>query len=388
MTAPARNQAIDFFRGFALFMILVDHIPGSPLSNITLRNFALCDATEIFVFLSGLSCGLAYLKIESKAGARSAALRMARRSFTLYLAHIGIALSVLVSGVVLLCFALDKESQLIDIADEFLSEPLRCIARIAKLTAQPPLTDVLPLYVFFVFVSPLYIETIKRWPRAALGASALLWCFALPLRLPGLLFNPFAWQLLFALGIAVSIHRNRLMQWLDERNATTCAGAKVVALLSILLVTSWRYPQLHDSLFPLWLRELMYPISKPDLDLLRLVNFLALAWLTRFVLKAVDIHWQRAPFTWITTVGRHGLPCFAMGILLSLWAGALAANARIIAANWIADLLAVTLLAAFAMFYERHERPLFSRGKARSGPDPASPTGAGSAARSTLTTAE
>lgn len=340
-------------------MILVDHIPGSPLSNVTLRNFALCDATEIFVFLSGLSCGLAYLKIASTTGTRSAALRMARRSFTLYLAHIAIALAVLVSGVVLLCFALDKESQLIDISDEFLSEPLRCIARIAKLTAQPPLTDVLPLYVFFVFVSPLYIETVKRWPLISLSASAALWCFAVPLRfaVPGLLFNPFAWQLVFALGIAVAIHRDRLMCWLDDYSATLCAIAKLVALLSVLLVTSWRYPEFHDSLLPQWLRDQIYPISKPDLDLLRLINFLALAWLVRFVLKAVDIHWQKAPFTWVTTVGRHGLPCFAMGILLSLWAGALAANARIIAANWIADLLAVTLLAAFAMLYERRERP-------------------------------
>jgi len=364
---PARNQAIDFFRGFALFMILVDHIPGSPLSNLTLRNFALCDATEIFVFLSGLSCGLAYLKIESKNGTRSAALRMARRSFTLYLAHIAIALSVLVSGVVLLCFALDKESQLIDISDEFLSEPLRCIARIAKLTAQPPLTDVLPLYVFFIFVSPLYIETIKRWPQLALGASALVWSFAVPLRLAvsGLLFNPFAWQLVFALGIAVAIHRDLLLARLDARSTLLCGSAKLIVLLSVLLVTSWRYPEVHDNLLPLWLRETIYPISKPDLDLLRLLNFLALAWLTRFVLNAVDIHWQKAPFTWVTVVGRHGLPCFAMGILLSLWAGALAHNARIIAANWIADLLAIALLIGFAMLYERRERPARSRAAAK-----------------------
>lgn len=339
-------------------MILVDHIPGSPLSNITLRNFALCDATEIFVFLSGLSCGLAYLKIEARTGTRSAALRMARRSFTLYLAHIAIALSVLISGVVLLCFALDKESQLIDISDEFLSEPLRCIARIAKLTSQPPLTDVLPLYIFFILVSPLYIETIKRWPTFAVGASALLWSFAVPLRLavPGLLFNPFAWQLVFALGVAIAIHRETLMAKLDDQSSLISGSAKVVALLSVLLVTSWRYPAFHDSLLPLWMRELIYPISKPDLDLLRLINFLALAWLVRFILKAVDIHWQKAPFTWVTVVGRHGLPCFAMGILLSLWAGALAANARIIAANWIADLLAITLLVGFAMWYERRER--------------------------------
>ena len=39
-----RDLRIDFFRGLALYMILVDHVVGDPLSRFTIQNFGFSDA--------------------------------------------------------------------------------------------------------------------------------------------------------------------------------------------------------------------------------------------------------------------------------------------------------------------------------------------------------
>ena len=62
VAAPAggrrpRDLRADVFRGLALWFIFIDHIPDNWLGHATLRNFALCDATEAFVLLAGYAGG-------------------------------------------------------------------------------------------------------------------------------------------------------------------------------------------------------------------------------------------------------------------------------------------------------------------------------------------
>jgi hypothetical protein len=49
---------IDFWRGLALVVILIEHIPRNVLDSLTPQNFGFSDAAEAFVFLSGVSLGL------------------------------------------------------------------------------------------------------------------------------------------------------------------------------------------------------------------------------------------------------------------------------------------------------------------------------------------
>ena len=63
-----RIRDIDFWRGAVLVAILVDHIPGNLLENLTPSNFGLSDSAEAFVFLSGLSVGMIYLPRAQKRG--------------------------------------------------------------------------------------------------------------------------------------------------------------------------------------------------------------------------------------------------------------------------------------------------------------------------------
>ena len=51
--ATERDLRLDLFRGLALWLIFLDHIPSNAVSWVTIRNYGFSDATEIFVFISG-----------------------------------------------------------------------------------------------------------------------------------------------------------------------------------------------------------------------------------------------------------------------------------------------------------------------------------------------
>ena len=90
-----RIRDIDFWRGAVLIVILVDHIPGNPLENLTPRNFGLSDSAEAFIFLSGLSIGLIYMPRARKYGLEPVAGGLLRRALKLYGVHIALTLAAL-----------------------------------------------------------------------------------------------------------------------------------------------------------------------------------------------------------------------------------------------------------------------------------------------------
>jgi len=52
-----RDLRLDVFRGLALVMIFINHVPGTVYENVTSRNFGLSDAAEGFVLMSGVAAG-------------------------------------------------------------------------------------------------------------------------------------------------------------------------------------------------------------------------------------------------------------------------------------------------------------------------------------------
>ena len=55
---PREANAVDFWRGFALVSIFINHIPGICYERLTHRNLSISDSAELFVFLAGWSLGL------------------------------------------------------------------------------------------------------------------------------------------------------------------------------------------------------------------------------------------------------------------------------------------------------------------------------------------
>ena len=74
-----RDLRIDFFRGFALWCMLIDHMIKSWLRGITLKEYGFSDAAELFVLLSGISAGIVYHRamVRDGLGQRGSKLRAA-----------------------------------------------------------------------------------------------------------------------------------------------------------------------------------------------------------------------------------------------------------------------------------------------------------------------
>ena len=53
-----RELRLDLFRGLALWLIFIDHLPVNVLTWFTLRNYGFSDATEIFIFISGYTAAI------------------------------------------------------------------------------------------------------------------------------------------------------------------------------------------------------------------------------------------------------------------------------------------------------------------------------------------
>src|SRR6202522_1593356 len=83
----ARELRLDLFRGLALWMIFIDHLPPNLLTWLTIRNYGFSDATEIFIFISGYTAAFVYGRAMRDAGFVVATARILRRGWEIYVAH-------------------------------------------------------------------------------------------------------------------------------------------------------------------------------------------------------------------------------------------------------------------------------------------------------------
>src|SRR5664279_3261443 len=83
-----RDLRLDLFRGLALWLIFLDHIPSNLVSWITIRNYGFSDATEIFVFISGYTAAFVYGRAMTSNGFVVASARVLKRAWQIYVAHV------------------------------------------------------------------------------------------------------------------------------------------------------------------------------------------------------------------------------------------------------------------------------------------------------------
>ena len=93
LKGSGRDLRIDACRGIALWWIFLDHIPNNIGSWLTLRNYGFSDAAEIFMFISGVTCALAYGKAWRCEGWTGVIGRTLRRSWDIYVAFLLLTLA-------------------------------------------------------------------------------------------------------------------------------------------------------------------------------------------------------------------------------------------------------------------------------------------------------
>lgn len=322
--APVRERdlRLDFFRGLALWLIFVDHIPNNIVGWFTVRNYGFSDAAEIFVFISGYSAAIAYSRVMREGGVALATARILKRVWQLYLAFI-LLLAAYFAQIAYLSRTFEnplfaEEMNLI----ELLRQPDATLPRALILQFNLANMDILPVYIVLLLLFPLALWLLLQAPPLALLLSFTLYAAAAALewRLAAYpqghwVINPLCWQLLFVFGAWCALDRST---WLPKVIRSPVVSALAVAWLvfAFLIVRSWYYPTL-GQLKPGWLHDLLYPIDKSNLDPLRIAHFLAYAVL---VARFVPRDWAAFRSAWARPVmlcGRHSLEIFCLGVFLS-----------------------------------------------------------------------
>jgi hypothetical protein len=324
-----RDHRIDFFRGLALIFIFWDHVPDNPFAQLTLRNFGFSDAAEVFVFLAGYAAVVAYGRVVAREGFWVACLRILRRTWVLYVAHI--FLLTLLMGII---FVANNHIETRDMVREmgleyFVGNPQQALADELLLRFKPNLTDPLPLYILLMGALPLILPIMLRNAAVAVGLSFSLYMMV-PLfgwNLPAYegggywYFNPVAWQLIFVLGGAFAMYTQLPATPRAHPRPLWQQPVFVIAALYMLvagtLTFSWKFPELHDALMPKAISELIYPIDKTNLSPLRLLHFIALVYVVARLLPPTHAWLDNWPAQQTCRMGRYSLEIFCLGVLLA-----------------------------------------------------------------------
>jgi hypothetical protein len=317
-----RDLRLDLFRGIALWLIFLDHIPSNAVSWITIRNYGFSDATEIFIFISGYTAAFVYGRAMRERGFVVAGARILRRAWQIYVAHVFLfAIYMAEISYVATSFENPLYAEEMNILD-FLKQPDVTIVQALLLKFKPANMDVLPLYIVLLLLFPPILWVLLRRPMLALGMSVALyvgaWHFGwnLPAYPEGTwYFNPFAWQLLFVFGAwCATGGAARLAPVL--RSPITLTIAIAYLIFAFVIALSWNLPE-GTPFVPNWLEDLIYPIDKTNLDALRFAHFLALATLTvRFVPRNWPVLSWRI-FRPAILCGQHSLEIFCLGVFLA-----------------------------------------------------------------------
>lgn len=320
--AADRDLRLDLFRGLALWLIFLDHIPSNIVSWITIRNYGFSDATEIFVFISGYTAAFVYGRAMLDRGPVVASARILKRAWQVYMAHMILFVIYMAEiAYVGATFNNPLYAEEMNILD-FLKQPDVTLLQALLLKFKPVNMDVLPLYVMLLLGFPLVLWLLLRAPNFALAGSLLLYVLTLAFgwNLPAFpdghwYFNPFAWQLLFVFGAWCAVAGKGLMVVLLRSRALLALAAVYVAFAFAVTLT-WYLPSLAGYI-PKRLADLIYPIDKTNLDVLRFAHFLALALITVRLLPR-DWPGLKSPLLRPAILcGQHSLEVFCLGVFLA-----------------------------------------------------------------------
>lgn len=335
--ASIRDLRLDVARGIAMFIILVAHIPRNPWTGWIPARFGFSDATEIFVFCSGMASAIAFGASYDRAGWRIGTARVAYRVWQVYWAHIGLFFFVAMTMAALDTYGTFDKSYVnsLNLA-RFFDDPMPQIVGLFTLTYVPNYFDILPMYLVILAMMPMMMALSQVGTWAVLGASVAVWLAANLgyLALPAepwserqWFFNPFGWQLLFFTGFAF------MRGWLPSppRSAALAWAAAAFLVLGAPF-GSWKVflwfndavPGLGAAIRETWpmTKELRV---KTEFGFLRYVHFLSLAYLFWYwagaggsrLARVYDVAIGHFLLSVITKVGQQSLAVFVFSMALA-----------------------------------------------------------------------
>jgi len=287
-----RRPELDALRGLFLVWMTLTHLP-TRFSDFTNQPIGFVSAAEGFVFISALLVGRIYMRdtLKDATGVRA---KLWKRSLQIYAYHL-LMLTLLFT--VAAAFAVHTHKAALNhLLSFYLVHPFVAIVGSVLLLYCPPLLDILPMYVTFLFFSPLLLSLAGRYGwRKILAVSALVWLLAqfglrdvvhnwivhlthlqIPLQETGA-FNLFAWQAVWVVGLWIGARSALGETPLNKVPGWAVAVAAVACMFFIGIRHGWLGPHLTQP-------ALGIQLDKWQLGWLRVIN------LTTFT---VVVYWMR-----------------------------------------------------------------------------------------------
>jgi hypothetical protein len=331
-----RDVRLDFFRGLGMFIILIAHITNNPWTLYIPARFGFSDATEMFIFCSGMASAIAFGSVFSRAGFMLGSFRVLHRIWQVYWVHIGAFFCTLVAMLII-----NKSGYFV--RDEvgalnlypFLKSSGANVIGLFTLSYVPNYFDILPMYVVILTLLPIVVALARIHPFIALFACFAIWCLATfyRLNLPAELwfsnnsprlwyFNPFAWQLVFFTGYAF------MSGWIPAPSVRKDYVIVAVVILLISLPFAWHVIIAQSEFVRGWRTDWKILIDKTNFGFLRYVHFLALAYLAWVAVGPGGARLQssalrRSITAVFTRVGQQSLAVFATSVVLARVLGAI-----------------------------------------------------------------
>lgn len=321
-----RDARLDFFRGLTMLIIFVAHLPQNSWNAFIPARFGFSSGAELFVFCSGFASALAFGSVFVRRGLALGTARIAYRIWQVYWAQLGLVLAVIgLAGL------LDRAFGLAELARQFgplIVDPEGALLGLITLTWQPDYLDILPMYLVILALVPAMMALRRLHPALPFALSGLLYALVWTsgLNLPGnpwngagWFLNPFAWQLIFFTGFFLG------MGWLPAPRLRERPLMLASALAVMLAVPLSFWGILEHWPAAQALRDLVLPASeKSNLHLLRLLHFLALAYLVLSLIEPLRDRLDKGAGHLLVLIGRQSLAAFLASILLARLAGSLA----------------------------------------------------------------
>jgi len=324
----SRNYSIDFFRGFFLIIITIDHFfsDDNIIKFFTHEFVGWVSAAEGFVFLSGLTAGLIYTYKINKKEPFDIAKAARKRAWTIYKYHFVLLLLTLV---ILASHFYIKEFWTVRF-EFLLNNPLVAILTGSIFRYQPIYLDILPMYTIYILLVPVVIKSFQANKYGLiLSLSGILYAIGTcDIQLPFFSrlfptpdydtgsFDLLCWQLLFIGGLFFGF-----LMYHGKTNSLL--NSKILLFLAVicslaLFITKLVYAQLESQTLLTWLGKYAWIskfslVDKENLRPFRLLNFASLTFVVAFMASHYKKGLNFKPFCYL---GKYSLEVFSFHILL------------------------------------------------------------------------
>lgn len=321
-----RDPRLDFYRGLGMFIIFIAHMPGNVWTLWIPARFGWSDATEIFVFCSGMASAIAFGAVFAKRSWLMGTARIIYRIWQVYWAHIAMffAIALFVSAVDATgAFRKDYTGGLN--LYPFFENTQQNLIGLMTLTYVPNYFDILPMYIVILAMIPVVmaLEAVDR--RLPVLFVALVWIAATFkfLSLPAepwsdrvWFFNPFAWQLVFFTGFGF------IRGWYPAPPVNRWLIGLAALILLVTIPFAWfriyrEFPEIRE------IRDVIQPLrTKTDFGIFRFIHFLALAYLA-WIAAGPAGRYLLGGGLWgdfvriVQNVGQQSLAVFLTGMVLA-----------------------------------------------------------------------